>query len=121
VILSGDKGIEKAALNIEAVINCAAKVFLLTNNTLKGVEWAAAIITGREKIQKIVNENDGPFFARVMKGHDGHVCDLRFVGSGKPKQKVPVTLETISTPQVNSSVSEIDQPAENPIKDKLLF
>ena len=77
VIISGDKGLEKTAINSESVSTSAAKVFLLTDNNLKGVEWAASIITGREKMQKFVNDNDGPFFATVGKGHDGHVGNLR--------------------------------------------
>jgi hypothetical protein len=121
VILSGDKGLEKTAVNSAAVISCHAKVFLLTNNNLKGVEWAASIITGREKIQRIVDENDGPFFARVTKGHDGHVGDLRFVGDGKPKAKVMATQETAHKPSQEITANEIEAAAKDEAKDQLLF
>lgn len=121
VIISGDKGIEKAALNVEAVTNCAAKVFLLTNNNLKGVEWAASIITGREKIQKIVDDNDGPFFARVTKANGGHVGDLRFVGSGKPKEKPQTPLETIPVLGCESTKGAHQLPSKDARTEHLLF
>ena len=121
VIISGDKGIEKAALNVEAVTNCAAKVFLLTNNNLKGVEWAASIITGREKIQKIVDDNEGPFFARVTKGTGGHVGDLRFVGTGRPKEKLQIPLETIPVQEVEPSRDEPQLPSKAVGAERMLF
>lgn len=121
VIISGDKGIEKAALNVEAVTNSAAKVFLLTNNNLKGVEWAACIITGREKMKTIVGENDGPFFARVTKGNGSHVCDLRFVGSGRPKEKPKTLLETIPVPEGPSTQGKPQPRSRDAAREHLLF
>ena len=114
VIISGDKGLEKAALNVKAVTDSAAKVFLLTDNNMKGIEWAASIITGRRKMQKIVDENNGPFFATIGKGHDVHVGNLRFVGTGGPKPKQAVTTATVAVPESKPAQPAAEPPAADP-------
>lgn len=115
VIISGDQGLEKAALNARAVIDSAAKVFILTDNNMKGIEWAASIITGRQKMAKLVLENDGPFYATVGKGHDTHVGKLRFVGQGKPKEKQKVIesqIPTQSPPATQPSKTDPPNPEQ---------
>lgn len=108
VIISGDKGLEKAALNVRAVTDSAAKVFLLTDSNMKGIEWAASIITGRHKMQKIVDENNGPFFATISKGNDIHIGRPRFVGAGSPRPKQPIVTAMVA----------IDEPPQEAAEEK---
>jgi hypothetical protein len=119
-IISGDKGIEKAALNAQAVIDSHAKVFILTDANMKGIEWAAAIIAGRHRMQKIIDENDGPFYVTVGKSYESHVGRLRFVGSGGPKIREP-ELETDSakTKAIETAGAQTQAAAE--INPRLKF
>jgi hypothetical protein len=112
-IISGDKGLEKVALNVKSVTDSAAKVFLLTDSNMKGVEWGAAIIAARRKMQRIVDENDGPFFVTIGMCHDIHVGQIRFVGSGKPKVR-PAPMHALNSP-VDDALSNdaADKPKEN--------
>ncbi len=114
-IISGDKGIEKAALNAQAVIESNAKVFLLTDGNMKGIEWAAAIISGRHRMRKIIDDNDAPFYVSVGKTHDNHVGRLRFVGSGKPKERIsePETPKTTKTRERNHPAADETDPKLN--------
>ncbi|MGE5114686.1 MAG: hypothetical protein ACM3JB_27820 [Acidobacteriaceae bacterium] len=84
LIISGDKGLELDGINRQAVIQSGAKVFILDETESKGIDWAAALIAGRHKIEKIASNNSGPFFVTVEKNGDSHVCNLRFVGAGGP-------------------------------------
>jgi hypothetical protein len=111
VIISGDKGLEKAALNAQAVTESGAKVFVLTDNNMKGIEWAASIITGRHKMQKIVDDNNGPFFVTVGKGTEMHVGKPRFVGQGSPKPKQPVVAtDALAAPAVPADPADSTSP-----------
>jgi len=120
-IVSGDKGLEKAALNVRAVTDYAAKVFLLTDNNMKGIEWAASIITGRHKMQRIVDDDDGPFFATVGKGHETHVGQVRFVGAGKPRDKPKSAAIDAGSADVISERSATPTPAMPDPTPKLKF
>jgi hypothetical protein len=97
-IVSGDQGLEKVALNVKAVTESGAKVFILTDSNSPGLVWAASIITGRHKMQRLVNDNEGPFFVTVGHGHDLHIGHPRFIGDGKPKERAAVSMETIAVP-----------------------
>lgn len=118
VIISGDQGLEKAALNVRAVTDSAAKIFILTDNNMKGIEWAASIITGREKMTRLVRDNDGPFYATVGKGNDTHVGRIRFVGRGKPKEKQQVIEAQIP---VTGTAAEPPGQTDRPTPEPKLF
>lgn len=122
VIISGDKGLEKVALNVQAVTSSCAKVFLLTDSNMKGIEWAASIITGRHRMRKIIEENNGPFFATVGKGHDIHVGRPRFVGTGGPKPKAEaIPPEKVAETSVSIQQVEEDSSANSEPTNSNLF
>lgn len=119
IILSGDKGIEKVALNVQAVIESCAKIFLLTDSNMKGIEWGAAIIAARHRMQKMVDENDGPFFCNIGVCKDSHVGQIRFVGTGKPKEKPSVILESLPVPETNPNTTPAARVDDSSIEPKL--
>ena len=83
VIISGDKGIREDGVNRHAVIKARAKVFLLTDTTSRGAEWAASLVVARKKILRIAEQNNGPFYCVVEKGNDHHVHKPEFFEAGE--------------------------------------
>ena len=98
VIISGDKGIREDGVNRYAVIKARAKVFLLTDTTSRGAEWAASLVTARKKILRIAEENNGPFYCVIEKGSDHHVHKPDFFEAGGPIPSPPISESQIAVP-----------------------
>jgi hypothetical protein len=110
-IVSGDKGIEYDGVNRRAVATSRAKVFILADTTSRCVDWAASLVIARQKILKIVEDNEGPFFCTVEKGNDEHVGKVRFLEGGRPIQKVvSMTESQIAAPEPTSVPEESQVP-----------
>jgi len=67
VIITSDKNVEADPINRLAVIESKAKVFILDEGSQKPIHWAAAIIVSKDRIYELVRENEGPFFANVLR------------------------------------------------------
>jgi len=78
VAISGDKRLEHNVTNKHAVKEARCRVFILGDTNSRPEEWAAAVMVGRRKIQRIVRKNSGPFFSHISKHSDGHVSHPRF-------------------------------------------
>jgi hypothetical protein len=120
VIFTGDKRIEKNVLNRQAVIEGKCKVFIFTDTNSYAEEWAAAVILGREKIQRLIRRNNGPLYVRIGMLADSHVNGPRFVGTGGPKPKESDAeqeakqVESIQKPESASTLPLFDKISEVP-------
>jgi len=72
VIVTSDKQIEHDPVNRQAVIESAAKVFLLQENNSRAVIWASALVVSRIRMYEIINDTKGPFFADISR-ETGHL------------------------------------------------
>jgi len=88
VIISGDKKIE-SGINRVAVIDSAAKVFILSDTNSRSIYWGASFIAGLRAIIRRVKENNGPFFVDVDRECFTHIGTPRFEGHGGPIYKEP--------------------------------
>lgn len=79
IIISGDKRIERVPEERQAVIEGKCKVFMFEDSNSSAENWAAAILVGKQRIAKLVEEADGPFFVTLKKYGHGHVTLPRFV------------------------------------------
>jgi predicted nuclease of predicted toxin-antitoxin system len=77
IIITSDKSVETDPINRQAVIESKAKVFILDENNSKAIHWAAAIIVSKEKIYELARDNEGPFFASVLRKTYGMVYRFR--------------------------------------------
>ncbi len=77
IAVSGDKRLETAPENRQAIIEAKLRVFVLTDSNSRPEIWAAAIIVGHYKMQEMIEANAGPFFVNVRKRADSHVTKLR--------------------------------------------
>jgi hypothetical protein len=112
-IISGDKGIELDGVNRQAVVTARSKVFILADTTSRCVDWAASLVIARQKILKIVEDNEGPFFCNVEKGNDEHVGKVRFLEGGRPNPKAESMSEAqIAVPE--SAPAPEDKQTETP-------
>jgi hypothetical protein len=93
VIISGDKRIE-SGINRVAVMESAAKVFVLSETNSRSIYWGAAFITGLSAILRCIQENNGPFFVDVDRDASQHVGFPRFMGHGGPIYKGPDAIST---------------------------
>lgn len=87
VILTGDKAVETDPINLKAIEDSAAKVFITADTNSKAEEWAAAIIVGRRKMARIVEYNNGAFCVDIDKHAVNHISSERYKGGGGPKPK----------------------------------
>jgi hypothetical protein len=96
VILTGDKSIEEVPAERQAVINGKCKVFMFDDTNSRAEEWVAAMLVGRQRLQYLVENSDGPFFVTIRKFGHSHFSSPRFIsatGSGwKPERKQPVAI-----------------------------
>jgi hypothetical protein len=114
IIISGDKHIE-AGINRVAVIDSAAKVFILSDTNSRPIFWGAAFLAGLRSIIRRVQENNGPFFVDVDRECFSHVSHPRFVAHGGPIYQEPDALSmglTIETPATIEPVQITDGVAE---------
>jgi hypothetical protein len=81
VIISGDKTIARDPHERQAVINGKCKVFMLDDSDVTPTEdWAAALVTARQKIVEIVLRTNGPYFVLIKPCRaSGHVRAPQFV------------------------------------------
>jgi hypothetical protein len=106
VIISGDKGIREDGVNRHAVIKARAKVFLLTDTSSRGADWAASLVVARKKILRIAEQNHGPFYCVVEKGNDHHVHKPEFFEAGGP----------IPAPVISESQIAVPTPGQTEVK-----
>jgi predicted nuclease of predicted toxin-antitoxin system len=71
VVLTKDKRLRYRPLEIAALTEAGARVFVLTAGNLRGVEIAAAFLAAVPRMRKILRSRRGPFLARVSRS--GHV------------------------------------------------
>jgi hypothetical protein len=86
IIISGDKRLE-SGINRVAVIESAAKVFVLSDTNSRPIYWGSAFINGLTTILRRVEDNSGPFFVDVLRDASQHVGYPRFLASGGPHQR----------------------------------
>ena len=103
VIISGDKGIREDGINRHAVIKARAKVFLLADTSSRGAEWAASLVVARKKILRIAEQNNGPFYCAVDKGHDHHVHKPEFFEDGGPIPTAAISESQIAVPDTGKT------------------
>ena len=120
VIISGDKGIREDGVNRYAVIKARAKVFLLADTNSRGAEWAASLVMARNKILRIADQNNGPFYCVVDKGNDHHVRKPEFFEEGGPIPFPSISESQIAAPLPDETEAKpvIPPPA---IQEKILF
>jgi hypothetical protein len=111
IIVTGDKAIETDPINLKAVEESGAKVFITADTNSKAEEWAAAIIVGRRKLARIVEYNNGAFCVDVDKHATNHVSPERYKGSGGPK---PREENVISQPPETISSAAVAEPEPLP-------
>jgi PIN like domain len=118
VILTGDKAIETDPINLKAVEESAAKVFITADTNSKAEEWAAAVIVARRKIARTVEYNNGAFCVDIDKHASNHVSTERYRGSGgpKPNEEKPIPLPP---PAVLSAA--VEEPEESDSQQKFQF
>jgi hypothetical protein len=102
VIVTGDKRIESAPENRQAVIETRARVFILGDSNSVPEEWAAAIIVGHHRMQEILDANLGPFFVSVRKRADSIIERLRYPRGYQPFAEVPPPPSATPTEQPES-------------------
>ena len=107
IIITGDKAVETDPINLKAVEESAAKVFITADTTSKAEEWAAAIIVGREKLKRTVEYNNGAFFVDIRKHASNHVSSERYKGMGGPR---PREEKVIPRPPDNASSALAAEP-----------
>lgn len=66
VLISCDDRIRYVPQNKAAVIKYSARVFMFNNGNYQGIEYAAALIVGRNQLANAVRKTVGPFLARVF-------------------------------------------------------
>jgi len=120
-IISGDKGIEYDGVNRQAVVRSRAKVFILSDTNSRCVDWAASLVIARQKILKIVEENDGPFYCTVVKGSDDHVGKPEFLEGGGPIVKAPLFESQVPMPTVTSAEPARKEPSSSPAQTDIPF
>ena len=120
VIISGDKGIREDGVNRHAVIKARAKVFLLADTNSRGAEWAASLVMARKKILRIAEQNNGPFYCVVEKGHDSHVHKPEFFEVGGPIPSAPISEYQIASP-VQTETEAKPAPSTPAIQEKMEF
>ncbi len=116
-IISGDKRIE-SGINRVAVVESAAKVFILSETNSRPIFWGAAFITGLNAILRCVQNNNGPFFADISRDSAHHVGYPRFAAHGGPIHReadldVPVEREEKQIVQIKESSRTERQPEFN--------
>lgn len=135
IILTGDKAIETDPINLRAVEDSAAKVFITADTNSKAEEWAAAVIVGRRKMARAVEYNNGAFCIDIDKHATNHVSSERYSGGGGPKPKeqntIPVPPEAVTSAAVAEPESPPDpqqlikfpatQPPPDPDEDDILI
>ena len=119
-IISGDKGIEYDGVNRKAVAVSRAKVFILADTTSRCVDWAASLVLGRQKILKIVEENQGPFYCTVAKGSDDHVGKPNFLEGGGPIVKTPLLESQVAMP-IATPTEVPQESASGPVQPDIPF
>jgi PIN like domain len=67
VFLSKDGNIRKRLLERKALMESGVRAFILTSGNLRSDEQAMAFRLALPAIQKLCNENEGPFIARVTR------------------------------------------------------
>lgn len=107
VIISGDKGIREDGINRHAVIKARAKVFILADTNSRGAEWAASLVVARNKIIRIAEQNNGPFYCGIDKGNDHHVHKPEFFEEGGPIPQPQVNESEIAVPVSNAGEKQI--------------
>lgn len=116
IVVTGDKRIETAPENREAVIKSRARVFILGDSNSVPEEWAAAIIVGHHRIQEILDANLGPFFVSVRKRADGIIERLRLPrGYQSPSEQPPPS--PLKTGKVVAGETA-EKPSPSPKADK---
>jgi hypothetical protein len=113
VILTGDKAIETDPINLKAVEDSAAKVFITADTNSKAEEWAAALIVGRRKLARVAEYNNGAFFVDVDKHATSHVSPERYKGAGGPKPREENPIPQPPDEIVGAAVTE-PQPLPDP-------
>jgi hypothetical protein len=101
IILTGDKGIENDGINRSAVINSAAKIFMLYDHKSRGLEQTAALIAARKKIAQTALNNVGPFYCPIEMVGDSHVGKPRFYPGG-------YAIQTESIPEPENQQEKIE-------------
>jgi hypothetical protein len=109
IILTGDKGIENDGINREAVIQCAAKVFMMYDHKSRGLEQTAALIAARKKIAQTALNNVGPFYCPIEMLGDAHVGEPKSYPGGYALQVEKVHESAISVPD-RAEAKPADQP-----------
>ncbi len=71
VVLTKDQRLRYRPLEIAALKESNARVFVLTAGNLRGAEIAAAFLAALQRICKVLHSLPGPFVARVSRS--GHV------------------------------------------------
>jgi hypothetical protein len=73
VILSSDKRIARDPLNVQAVLTSKAQVVMSSDNNTLPEFWGAAFITGRMKINDLLDRNPGPAYIKMSQHCASHV------------------------------------------------
>lgn len=71
VVLTKDQRLRYRPLEISALRDSAARVFVLTAGNLRGVEIAEAFVLALRRIHNVLRTRPGPFLASVSRS--GHV------------------------------------------------
>ena len=112
IIITGDKAIETDPINLKAVEESGAKVFITADTNSKAEEWAAAIIVGRRKLARIVEYNNGAFCVDVDKHATNHVSPERYKGGGGPKPKEQSPIPQLPEEISSAAVTEPEPPPD---------
>jgi hypothetical protein len=73
VIFSSDKRISKDPINVRSVRESKAQVVMSSDNNTLPELWGAAFITGRLKLEELLERNPGPVFIQVSGHPKDHV------------------------------------------------
>jgi hypothetical protein len=106
IIVTGDKGIEFDGINRAAVIECAAKVFMVNDHQTRGLEQTAALIAARKKIMRTALQNVGPFYCSVDMASDNHVGPPRFQPGGYALKPEAIPGAAMPVPEPGDAVSQ---------------
>jgi hypothetical protein len=118
VILSGDKAIERAPENRQAVIDAKCKVVFFNDTNSRSEEWAAAIIVGRQRLLEIIARNNGPLFVTIDKQARSHISSVRFAGDGGPKPLI-ASVPVATPPQSPGQTLPEPKPERKPQQGRL--
>lgn len=79
VVLTKDQAIRYSPAELAAIRRVGVREFVLTKGNLTSEQMADAFVAARPAIERLLQQERGPFIARVTK--EGNISQVQYLGS----------------------------------------